>query len=158
MITASQAYETRHRDRNATRPGFAARRFVDTPPIAMAAGTIAQSRSKNRRNLPESGYICASSPPGVVRYVPRTSISSSLLDHLERTCGLRRPEARRVVEEVVSFYGETPASFVAKRHRELRAEGMRNRAIYERIAAELEDWRFRAPRLSERQIRRIVYG
>ena len=94
----------------------------------------------------------------MVRYVPRTPVPASLLDHLEHTCGLRHPEARRVVEEVVSYYGETPESFVARRHRELRAEGMRNRAIYERIAAELEDWRFRAPRLSERQIRRIVYG
>ena len=94
----------------------------------------------------------------MVRYVPRTPISSSLLDHLEHTCGLRRPAARRVVEEVVSFYGEIPESFVVRRHRELRAEGLRNRAIYERIAAELKEWRFRAPRLSERQIRRIVYG
>ena len=88
----------------------------------------------------------------------RSPIPSSLLDHLERTCGLHRPEARRVVEEVVSFYAETPRAFVARRHRELQAEGMPNRGIYATIAAELEDWRFRAPRLSERQIRRIVYG
>ena len=85
-------------------------------------------------------------------------IPTSLLDHLVRTCGLRRPEARRIVEEVVSFYGETPEAFVARRHRELQAEGVRNQAIYSMVAAELEGWRFRAPRISERQIRRIVYG
>ena len=63
-----------------------------------------------------------------------------------------------MVEEVLSFYHETPGAFVVRRHRELQAEGMRNRAIYERLAGEIEGWRFRAPRLSERQIRRIVYG
>ena len=85
-------------------------------------------------------------------------VPSSLLDHLGHTSGLRRSEARRIVEEVVSFYGETPAAFVVRRHRELQTEGMRNRAIYAKVAAEMEDWRFRAPRLTERQIRRIVYG
>ena len=86
------------------------------------------------------------------------SIPPSLLDHLIRTGGLRRAEARRVVEEVVSFYGETPEAFVVQRHRELQADGMRNRAIWTTVAAEMEGWRFRVPRLSERQIRRIVHG
>ena len=90
--------------------------------------------------------------------MPPAAIPPSLLDHLVRTGGLRLPEARRIVEEVVSFYGDTPTEFVVRRHRELQAEGMRNRAIYARVAEEMEGWRFRAPRLSERQIRRIVYG
>ena len=90
--------------------------------------------------------------------MPFASIPANLLDHLVHSSGLRRSEARRIVEEVVSFYGETPEAFVVRRHRELQAEGMRNRAIYPRVAAELEGRRFRAPRLSERQIRRIVYG
>ena len=90
--------------------------------------------------------------------MPPASTPASLLDHLVHTSGLRRSEAHRVVEEVVSFYSETPETFVVRRHRELQAEGMRNRAIYTRVAAEMEGWRFRAPRLSERQIRRIVYG
>ena len=85
-------------------------------------------------------------------------IPSSLLEHLVHTGGLGRAEARRMVEEVISFYGETPEAFVVRRHRELQAEGMRNRAIYARLAAEMDGWRFRVPRLSERQIRRIVYG
>ena len=96
------------------------------------------------------------------------SVPADLLDHLVGTRGLprseaagssrSRSEARRIVEEVVSFYGETAEAFVTRRHRELQAEGLRNRAIYARIAAELEGRRFRAPGLSERQIRRIVYG
>ena len=90
--------------------------------------------------------------------MPPAPIPASLIDRLVHIYGLHRPQARRIVEEVVSFYGETPEAFVARRHRELQAEGMRNRAIYSRVATELEGWRFRAPRLSERQIRRIVYG
>lgn len=89
-------------------------------------------------------------PPG---YLP-----SGLLDHLVNVSGLQRAEVRRVVEEIVSFFDETPEAFVVRRHRELQAEGLRNRVIYGRVAGELADWRFRAPRLSERQIRRIVYG
>ena len=90
--------------------------------------------------------------------MPSASAPADLLDHLVRTRGLPRPEARRIVEEVVSFYGETIEAFVTRRHRELQAEGLRNHMIYTRIAEELEGWRFQAPQLSERQIRRIVYG
>ena len=90
--------------------------------------------------------------------MPPAPVPPSLLDHLVRTGGLGRAEARRIVEEVISFYGEVPEAFVVRRHRELRAEGVRNRAIYARVVAEMDGWRFRVPRLSERQIRRIVYG
>ena len=90
--------------------------------------------------------------------MPLTTIPASLLDHLVHGSGLRRSEAHRIVEEVIGFYCETPEAFVVRRHRELQAEGMRNRAIYRRVAAEMDGWRFRAPPLSERQIRRIVYG
>ena len=83
---------------------------------------------------------------------------SRLLDHLVHVSGLPRPEVRRLVQEIVSFFDETPEAFVARRHRELQANGLRNRVIYARVAAELPDWRFRAPPLSERRIRRIVYG
>ena len=90
--------------------------------------------------------------------MPSNSVPVALLDHLVQTSGLRRSEARRIIEEVVGFYRETPETFVVRRHRELQAEGMRNRAIYASLAQEMEGWRFRARRLSERQIRRIVYG
>ena len=93
-----------------------------------------------------------------LRPMPTAFTPTSLIDHLIHTSGLGRSEAHRIVEEVVSFYGETPEAFVVRRHRELQAEGMRNRAIYTRVAAEMEVWRFRAPQLSERQLRRIVYG
>ena len=116
--------------------------------------------SLNTQNQPGFGSIHMIFARFMVRSraMLSTSVPADLLDHLVRTRGLSRSEARRIVEEVVSFYGETAEAFVTRRHRELQAEGLRNRAIYARIAEELEGRRFRAPRLSERQIRRIVYG
>ena len=40
----------------------------------------------------------------------------------------------------------------------LQAEGLANPEIFARISAELASWRFRSPRYTERQIRRIIYG
>ncbi len=82
----------------------------------------------------------------------------ALLDHLEHTTRLSRPEAARVVAEVTSFFSESAEQFVARRHAELQRERLRNPAIFERIADELRGRRFAAPRLTQRQLRRIVYG
>ncbi len=71
---------------------------------------------------------------------------------------LDEAEAAKLVREVLAYFGETVAEFVARRHRELRHEQHRNDTIYERIAAEAAARRFAAPPLSERQIRRLIYG
>ena len=81
-----------------------------------------------------------------------------LADYLVRTSRLSRPEATRVIDEVLSFLKERPDEFVCRRHRVLQGEGLSNDEIFSRIAAELERWRFRAPAYSERQIRRMIYG
>lgn len=75
-----------------------------------------------------------------------------------RTSRLSRPEAARLIDEVLSFLDELPEEFIRRRHRVLQSEGHSNEAIFARIAVELARWRFRAPPLSERQIRRIIYG
>ncbi|MCP5150652.1 MAG: hypothetical protein H6983_08300 [Ectothiorhodospiraceae bacterium] len=81
-----------------------------------------------------------------------------LVEYLVRSRGLTPVEARRVIAEVLGYFAETAEEFVTRRHRELQAEGLRNHDIYARIGRELAEMRFRAPVLSERQIRRIVYG
>jgi hypothetical protein len=81
-----------------------------------------------------------------------------LLDHLERTTPLARPQAARVVAEVLAYLSETTEQFVRRRHRELHAGGVPNPAAFARIAAELRARRVAAPELSERQIRRLIYG
>ena len=81
----------------------------------------------------------------------------ALLDHLARA-GLRRGEAGRVVAEVLAHFSETTEEFVRRRHRELQREGVANAESFARIAEELPGRRVRPPRLSERQVRRVIYG
>ena len=81
-----------------------------------------------------------------------------LLEHLERTTRLTPAEAERVVAEVVEYFSEPLESFVARRHAELQGDELRNPDIFSRIAAEVRQRRFAAPGLSERQIRRMIYG
>ena len=82
----------------------------------------------------------------------------ALVAHLVRTTRLRPDEARRVVDEVIAFFSEAPADFIVRRHAELHRAGLGNAEIYATIGRELEARRFGAPKLSERQIRRVIYG
>jgi hypothetical protein len=59
---------------------------------------------------------------------------------------------------VLTFLNESAEEFVRRRHRALQAAGLANPEIYLRLAAELSARRFRAPALTERQIRRMIYG
>jgi hypothetical protein len=83
---------------------------------------------------------------------------NDLIDHLGRTTRLEPSEARRVVEEVVAFLSESPPEFVARRHAELRRDGLPNASIFRRLLQEMTTRRFAAPALTERQIRRLIYG
>jgi hypothetical protein len=81
-----------------------------------------------------------------------------LTDYLSRTTRLAPEEAHRVAQEVIGYLQETPDAYVRRRHRVLQGEGLSNAAIYARLGVELSGWRFRAPALSARQIRRMIYG
>ncbi|MGH7789988.1 MAG: hypothetical protein ACRERC_24180 [Candidatus Binatia bacterium] len=82
----------------------------------------------------------------------------ALLQHLEQTTRLSGAEAARVVAEVLDYFAEPLEGFVARRHAELRDEELKNPEIFARIASEVQQRRFAAPALSERQIRRMIYG
>lgn len=81
-----------------------------------------------------------------------------LLAHLGRTTSLGPGEAARVVADVLAYFGESAEEFVRRRHAELKARGLTNDHIFERVAAELPGRRVAPPELSARQLRRIVYG
>jgi hypothetical protein len=81
-----------------------------------------------------------------------------LVGHLVATTGLTESEAARVVEDVVAYLAEPVEDYVRRRHAELKTYGAKNTEIFERIAAELDGRVVAAPRLTERQLRRIVYG
>lgn len=85
-------------------------------------------------------------------------MSEELVEHLCNLTRLDRSEAKKVIEEVVIFYQETPQTFVSRRHRELQLGGYSNSRIYTLIKHELGQRCFSAPVLSERQIRRMIYG
>jgi hypothetical protein len=81
-----------------------------------------------------------------------------LIEYLARSSRLSPAEAARLVNEVLAFLSETPEDYIRRRHLHLQAQGWSNTAIFERIARELRERRFRAPAYSERQIRRVIYG
>ncbi|MFL6003301.1 MAG: hypothetical protein ACJ72P_10870 [Nocardioides sp.] len=83
---------------------------------------------------------------------------SELLDRIVASTGLTRAEAVRVIEDVVAFHAEPVEQFVRRRHAHLKTYGARNPEIFARIAEELADRVVAAPPLTERQLRRIVYG
>jgi polyhydroxyalkanoate synthesis regulator phasin len=82
-----------------------------------------------------------------------------LIDRIAATTPLGAEEARRVVQDVIAYLSEAPEAYVRRRHQELKhAAALRNDAIFDRLAEELSRRVFAAPRLSARQIRRMIYG
>lgn len=83
---------------------------------------------------------------------------AELVAHLARSTRLTTAEAWKILDEVLGFMDETAEDFVRRRHLVLQSQGLSNAQIFAQIAQELAQRRFKAPELSERQIRRIVYG
>ena len=89
---------------------------------------------------------------------PADPFPQDLARYLAASTGLPQPTAVRVVADVATYFNETIEEFVLRRHAELRQRQRKNGEIWPLIAAELGQRRFAAPGLSERQLRRIVYG
>ena len=85
-------------------------------------------------------------------------VDPELVSHVVATTGLATEVARRVVEDVLAFHAEPVADYVRRRHAELKTYGARNPEIFARIADELARRVVAPPELTERQLRRLVYG
>jgi hypothetical protein len=85
-------------------------------------------------------------------------IPLDLVRHVAASTGLPEATAGRVVADVAAYFAESVEEYVRRRHGEMRAMHWKNDNIWPQIAAELGTRRFGAPNLSERQLRRIVYG
>jgi hypothetical protein len=83
---------------------------------------------------------------------------AEIAGRLVATTTLGTESASRVLDDVLALMDETIEQFVARRHAELQRTGLRNDEIFGLLAEECASWRFRAPSLSQRQLRRIVYG
>jgi hypothetical protein len=107
-------------------------------------------------NLPDFGQKVAKCR--VLGHRDAVPVDQSLVDHLVATTGLTPAEAARVAEDVLAYHQEPVEAYVRRRHAELRTHGVRNTEIFGRLAEELAHRVVAAPELSERQLRRIVYG
>jgi hypothetical protein len=90
--------------------------------------------------------------------MPDQTELDELVAYLVRTTRLNPAEASRIVHEVLHFLDETPEDFIRRRHLALQSSGHANSGIFQQIAAELKELRFKAGDYSERQIRRVIYG
>jgi hypothetical protein len=81
-----------------------------------------------------------------------------LARYLAASTGLPQSTATRVIADVTTYFSETIEAFVRRRHAELQRGQRKNDEIWPVIAAELSQRRFAAPGLTERQLRRLVYG
>ena len=81
-----------------------------------------------------------------------------LVDRLVASTGLTASEALRVIEDVVAFHAEPVEDYVWRRHAHLKTFGARNVEIFARLREELRGRVVAAPDLTERQLRRIIYG
>ena len=107
------------------------------------------------RFLPDFGQEVASRATGADdQPVP----DPALVAHVVATTSLTPGEAARVVEDVIAFHAQSVEDYVRARHASLRTYGARNPEIFARIAEELAQRVVAAPQLSERQLRRIIYG
>ncbi len=81
-----------------------------------------------------------------------------LVSRVAMSTGLSQSEAARVISDVVAYFSETTEEFVRRRHEHLQTYGMKNPEIFAQIRGELDRRVVAAPSLSERQLRRIIYG
>jgi hypothetical protein len=86
------------------------------------------------------------------------SYPQDLVRHVARSTGLDEATASRVVADVLAYFGQTVEEYVVKRHENLKSRNRKNDDIWPTIMDELRTRRFKADELTERQLRRMVYG
>ena len=89
---------------------------------------------------------------------PPNLVPQDLLTHLSNTSNLNKPEAARIVTEVLHYFDQTTDEYIRQRHQELQKSGLSNPQIYQLIEQELSARVFRSEKVSIRQIRRTIYG
>jgi hypothetical protein len=96
--------------------------------------------------LLETGYICS------------TIMDEKFKRHVMETYSISDRNVDRLYEEFLEHFDASVEDFVRHRHFELKNQGRRNDEIYPAIVAEAERLRFPAEGLTERKVRRIIYG
>ena len=86
------------------------------------------------------------------------SYPQDLVRHVARSTGLDDAPASSVVADDIAYIGQTLEQNVVIRHENLKRRNRKNDEIWPLIMDELKTRRFRADELSERQLRRMIYG
>lgn len=81
-----------------------------------------------------------------------------LVRHVAKSTGLDEATASRVVADVMAYFAQTVDEYVRNRHAHLKSRNRKNDDIWPLLMDELTARRFKAGELSQRQLRRIVYG
>jgi hypothetical protein len=84
--------------------------------------------------------------------------ASEFRRHLKETYGIAEDDFGRLMDEFLAYFGSTLEEFVRIRHLELQRMGKRNPEIYRQISGEARALRFVEKDLSERRVRRFIYG
>tara|TARA_Y100001968_G_C19206294_1_gene642459 strand:+ start:445 stop:726 length:282 start_codon:yes stop_codon:yes gene_type:complete len=85
-------------------------------------------------------------------------LSPAFRNHLLSIVNITESELDKIVSNLVDHWSETLSEFVTRRHKELQRSRIPNRIAYGRICDEVSARRFPIAPLSERQVRRILYG
>jgi len=84
--------------------------------------------------------------------------SAEFKRHLELTYDIAEKDSDQLMEEFLAYFGSTLDEFVRARHGQLQKAGKKNPEIYRQILREAGTIRFAEKALSERRVRRIIYG
>jgi len=87
-----------------------------------------------------------------------SSLNPAFRGHLLSIVNIGEPELDKVIASLLDHWSETLVQFVVRRHKELQRSRVPNRLAYAQIRDEVKSRRFLAEPLSERQVRRILYG
>jgi hypothetical protein len=81
-----------------------------------------------------------------------------LLHHLQGVTGLESRVLEKILAEIDAWFDEDLTHWTRRHHRELQRQGLHNRDIYPRLREAARTALVRPGPLTERQIRRLIYG
>jgi hypothetical protein len=78
--------------------------------------------------------------------------------HVIDTYNVSERDFERLYEEFLEHFGSSLEDYIRHRHFQLKAEGKKNDIIFRALIIEAARRRFPAQALTERKVRRMVYG
>lgn len=85
-------------------------------------------------------------------------LKEDFIQYLLSTYSMDKKELYRLLDDLLNAYSESVDSYIQNRHLELQKNGIKNAEIFEMIQEEITLRRFPGPKLTVRQIRRVIYG